>query len=250
MSWVKLDDRIFDNPKIAALSDTAKVAYLEATCYCARELTDGFVPLNKAKGFAGKPKVVQELVPHLWETAPGGFRVHDYLKYNPTRVKVLAEREAAQRRMFGLRSAEQPANNPRSSDAPVNPVSPSSSSPEHPEPEPTPQNARAATKARKTVEFHPTTEPPWPDDTEDGISFESQYVLAYRKRENRDHPGASVTAECRRLERDFGLEACVQIASDHNWEKHPNWYRTKLEDRAKNEPVASGPRIKSYRYDD
>ena len=125
MTWVKLDDRFFDNPKIAALSDAAKVAYLEATCYCARELTDGFVPLNKGNRFAGKARVAQELVPQLWELADGGYRVHDYLKYNPPREKVLAERAAAQRRMFGLRSGEQLANEDRSSDAPVKPVTPS-----------------------------------------------------------------------------------------------------------------------------
>ena len=107
MSWVKLDDRFFDNPKIAALSDAAKCAYLEATCYCARELTDGHVPLNKAKALAGKPRVVQELVPHLWEPANNGFMVHDYLKYNPTREQVLRERASAKRRMFGRRSGEQ-----------------------------------------------------------------------------------------------------------------------------------------------
>ena len=61
MSWVKLDDRYFDNPKIAALSDSAKVAHLESMTYCARELTDGFIPLKKAKAIAGRSRVVQEL---------------------------------------------------------------------------------------------------------------------------------------------------------------------------------------------
>lgn len=111
MSWVKLDDRFFDNPKIAALSADAKVAYLEAATYCARELTDGFVPLIKAKGFAGKARVVVELTPHLWEPVEGGFQVHDYLKYNPTKAQVLAERKAAQSRMFAIRSSDVRANN-------------------------------------------------------------------------------------------------------------------------------------------
>lgn len=132
MSWVKLDDRIFDNPKIAALSDTAKVAYLESVCYCARELTDGFIPNKKALGLAGKPRIVQEITPHLWEIAPGGFMVHDYLKYNPTRAQVLAEREGAKRRKFGRSSGELSANFERTSGdgsgevhpPPVDPVNP------------------------------------------------------------------------------------------------------------------------------
>ena len=93
MSWFKLDDRIFDNPKIAALSDRAKVAFLESGTYCARELTDGFVPLNKAKAIAGTARALKELVPGLWEPVAGGYRIHDYLDYNPTRAQVLATKQ-------------------------------------------------------------------------------------------------------------------------------------------------------------
>ena len=142
MSWVKLDDRFFDNPKIAPISDAAQLAYLKATCYCARELTDGFVALKKAREYA-TAKVIKELVPGLWEPCEGGFRVHDYLKYNPTRVKALAEREAARSRMFSRRSGEHLPNNEGTSegslDSPVKPVSPSFSDPPDPV-EPTPQS--------------------------------------------------------------------------------------------------------------
>lgn len=141
MSWVKLDDRIFDNPKIAALSDAAKVAYLEATCYCARELTDGFIPMNKAKALAGKPRVIQELIPQLWEPTSSGFRVHDYLKYNPTREQVVREREAAKRRMSGIRSGEQtPEQQGEVHPPPVDPVNPDPPfDPENPPPAPAPE---------------------------------------------------------------------------------------------------------------
>lgn len=107
MSWVKLDDRIFDNPKIAVLSAEAKVAYLKSITYCARELTDGRIPRPIAHEYAGKPKVVRELVPALWETPDTlTYGVHDYLKYNPTRAQVEAERSAARRRMNGRTSPE------------------------------------------------------------------------------------------------------------------------------------------------
>lgn len=92
MTWVKLDDRFFDNPKIAAISDAGQLAVLKAFTYCARALTDGYIPLKKAKEYAS-PKVVKELVPGLWEPCEGGFRVHDYLAYNPTRAEVLKQRQ-------------------------------------------------------------------------------------------------------------------------------------------------------------
>lgn len=127
MTWFKLDDRFFDNPKIAALSDAAQLAYIKGGTYCARELTDGFIPFRKAREYA-TPKVIKELVPGLWETCGEGFKVHDYLKYNPTREQVQTERDAAKRRMFALRSGEQHANGNGSSDAPVPlPVTPSRS---------------------------------------------------------------------------------------------------------------------------
>lgn len=136
MTWVKLDDRFFDNPKIAAISDAGQLAVLKAFTYCARELTDGFIPLKKAKEYAS-PKVVKELVPGLWEPCAGGFRVHDFLQYNPTRAQVLAEREAARRRMSRRTSDELQAKDERISDAPVPDPVPTSRSP-IPDPIPTP----------------------------------------------------------------------------------------------------------------
>lgn len=119
MSWVKLDDAFFDHPKIANLSDAAKVAYLEGICYCNRNLTDGFIPYKKAQDMAGKSRVIAELVPALWELTERGFTVHDYLDYQPAREQVLAQREAARQRMFGKRAQDVRPNIARSSPAPT-----------------------------------------------------------------------------------------------------------------------------------
>ena len=35
----------------------------------------------------------------LWEEVPGGYQIHDYLQYQPSKAKVMAERAAAQERM-------------------------------------------------------------------------------------------------------------------------------------------------------
>lgn len=118
MSWVRIDDAMPDSLKIAPLSDAAFRAYVTSICYCARSLSDGFVPAKKAKEFASKPKVVKELVPALWEPVEDGYQVHDYLHYNPTRETVLAEREKAKARMQRVRSPEQGANIGGSSPSP------------------------------------------------------------------------------------------------------------------------------------
>ncbi len=103
MTWFRLEDSFFENPKIAALSDAAQLSYLKGALYCARELTDGFIPLRKAKQFA-TPKSIKELVPDLWAPTADGYSIHDYLQYNPTKADVLAKRETARRRMYNKRS--------------------------------------------------------------------------------------------------------------------------------------------------
>ncbi len=136
MSWARLDDAMPESRKIADLSDAAFRAYVRSICYGARNLTDGYVPERLAHEMAGK--AIRELAPALWHPLPAlcpncvalttkaaaeipaaGFYVHDYLEYNPPKTQVLAERAAAQRRMFALRSGEQHTNNAGSSLAPV-----------------------------------------------------------------------------------------------------------------------------------
>ncbi len=123
MPWVRFDDMMPDHPKIAALSDAAFRAHVTAICYSARNLTDGFIPAKKGKEFAGRPRAIQELVPALWVAVEGGYMVHDYLKYQPTREQVLSERDAAKTRMQVARSGGVRANkyrtNGRTSLAPV-----------------------------------------------------------------------------------------------------------------------------------
>lgn len=108
-----------DSLKIMPLSDAAFRAYVTSICFAARNLTDGFVPLKKAKEFGGRARIIQELVPSLWEVAEGGFMVHDYLQYNPTRETVLDEREKAKARMSAARSGDVRPNIGRSSLSPT-----------------------------------------------------------------------------------------------------------------------------------
>lgn len=126
MSWVKLDDHMPQNLKVNALSDAAFRAYVTSICYCASNLTDGFITTRQAREWAGKPRVMQEMMPGLWEVCDGGFMVHDYLKYNPTRAQVEAERAAARKRMgkppLSEERAKRVENFARNSEAPVKPI--------------------------------------------------------------------------------------------------------------------------------
>lgn len=61
--------------------------------------------------------------------------------------------------------------------------------------------------------------------------FPGQYVWHYEQREGK-HPGGAAVAAASEIERQYGRDACVQVAADLNWEKPPNYLRPILEDRA------------------
>jgi hypothetical protein len=110
VTWVRLDDGMSDHPKIAALSNAALGAMVRALCYCARNLTDGFVPAAAMHRLSSAGERRELIAGGVLDEVEGGYQVHDYLDYQPSRTKVLRDREAAKRRMGLLRGGS-----PRSS---------------------------------------------------------------------------------------------------------------------------------------
>jgi hypothetical protein len=98
MPWVKLDDQFADHPKIAAAGPLASWLHVCGLCYCARFLTDGFIPNGQIRKLADLDNTVEladKLVEvGIWEKVEGGYQIHDYLEYNPSREQVLATRQA------------------------------------------------------------------------------------------------------------------------------------------------------------
>ena len=88
MVWVRLDDTFPEHPKIIGLPAEAFRTHVCGICYCARNLTDGFVPGAAVNGAASELVVVG-----LWDRVESGYQIHDYLDFNPSKAKVLAERE-------------------------------------------------------------------------------------------------------------------------------------------------------------
>lgn len=105
MSWVRTSDDAPDHPKLIGLTDAAYALWHRALSYCNRQLTDGFVPAGAVPALSRSTKpgdAAKELVTaKLWEVAEGGFQVHDFLDYQPSKAKVEKEKreksEAKQR---------------------------------------------------------------------------------------------------------------------------------------------------------
>jgi hypothetical protein len=121
MSWAKFDDQYPDHPKIVEVGPLGMALHTAATCYCARYLTNGFIPKNqitKLLNLEGilvenngvshavtNKEITEELLRvGLFESAPGGYKIHDYLKYNPNADQVKAEREVTRLRQEKWRS--------------------------------------------------------------------------------------------------------------------------------------------------
>jgi len=102
MPWVKFDDQYADHPKLDDVSDAAFRLHVTATCFASRYLTDGFIKhstLPKLCRHDDPEAIANELVDAgLFDLAEGGYVVHDYLDYNPSKAEVEARTELRRRR--------------------------------------------------------------------------------------------------------------------------------------------------------
>lgn len=121
MPWFRVDDQLHAHPKVLALFDgpcagEALGLWLLAGSWCAMNLTDGELPGGALRRLGFGPEAAAELVRvGLWDALEaGGYRFNDWLTYNPSREKVLSDRDAAAKRMREQR-AERRANRKRSS---------------------------------------------------------------------------------------------------------------------------------------
>jgi len=132
MSWFKLDDQFHSQPKVIAAGNAAIGLYCRLGTYCADKLTDGFVADAIAKSMGTSRELGALLdcpIPDtrsLLTPVRGGFLIRDYLDFNPTREKVLADREAAKLRMKHRRGStdvpdDVPANVQANGDANTTP---------------------------------------------------------------------------------------------------------------------------------
>ena len=151
MTWVRIDENFAQHPKVAKAGPLGIALHVAALCYCNRHLTDGFVPKQIActlLDFSGLgmrmwdgemvgggrdaewSMVVDDLVDAgLWRPTEGGWFIHDYLDYQPSKQQVQRLKEVRSKtgRRGGQASAEQrstkvEANSQAKPQAKINPV--------------------------------------------------------------------------------------------------------------------------------
>lgn len=152
MSWVRLDDGFAEHPKLLDVGALAGWLWVCGLAYCNRQKArDGFIPEAKMPHLypvPGASKLAQKLIDaRLWEKVKGGYMVHDYHDYQPTKdhSEVVSQARAEAGRRGGNRSGEtrrskreancfdaSEANGQQKSEAKLNPV------PSRPDPIPDP----------------------------------------------------------------------------------------------------------------
>ena len=101
MTWTKLDDGFWSEPRILAVGNEAAGVFARILSYCGRHETDGAVPEEVAR-FIGRTKKLDELVGvGLLEKLDNGYLVPDFLRFNPSRAQLEAKREADRKRKAG-----------------------------------------------------------------------------------------------------------------------------------------------------
>jgi hypothetical protein len=116
MPWVRFDDQYPIHRKVKPLSDSEMRFHIEAIFWCARNLTDGFVPAEDVSDVSAvrRPhKVIPCLVArgllheagHVCQSPKcppslggDGWMIHDYFDYQPSKQKVTTERDAKAQR--------------------------------------------------------------------------------------------------------------------------------------------------------
>lgn len=111
MPWGKLDDSLYDHPKLDKLGRQRMACaglWAVSISWCNRRLTDGFVPLSRVALLGGTVAQADHLVKAgLFEKVPEGYQVHDFLDFNDSKEYVLARRAKDAERQRVQRESKQ-----------------------------------------------------------------------------------------------------------------------------------------------
>lgn len=98
MTWVRLDDGFWSHPRIEHVGNEAAGAFCRALSYCGFHLSDGWISPGAAS-YIAKDRVWAKLVENgLVEEVDPGYRIPNYLEFNPSKEKVEEERRKAAER--------------------------------------------------------------------------------------------------------------------------------------------------------
>jgi hypothetical protein len=127
MAWARFDDHFDDDPDCDIVGEVGICLFVCSITWASRNLTNGFIPEARVRKLAGGDASTVALLTSAavrwWVPVDGGYQIRNYLRYNPSRDDVMAERQRAADRKQGSRDRR------RSADAVTSPVTDAVTSP-------------------------------------------------------------------------------------------------------------------------
>jgi hypothetical protein len=162
MTWVRLDDGFYTHPKARAAGLQGRALYIAALCWSNQNLTDGHIPTDSLALICAyaevKPTVAKKLAElGLWDVTDGGWQIHDFHEYQPTRESVERDRRQAKERMQAMRIRKRSAG--------VTPALRRNKAERSPEVRSTPSRPLSSTESSSYTES--SSDPSYPQDDDD-----------------------------------------------------------------------------------
>jgi hypothetical protein len=113
MPWGRLDDSLYDHPKLDALPADRRLEaiglWARAISWCNRFLTDGNVPRDRVVKLDGTLELADLLVAAgLFERTATGYAIHDFLRFNDSRTQIEERRHREAERKAAWRAGKRP----------------------------------------------------------------------------------------------------------------------------------------------
>lgn len=94
MPWFKVDDTLAFHAKVMAAGNGAIGLWTRAGAWSMQQLTDGFVPTHVARQLGNIREARRLCDAGLWIEKDDGYQFHEWDQRQPSRAKVMSERDA------------------------------------------------------------------------------------------------------------------------------------------------------------
>lgn len=105
MPWFKVDDTLAFHGKTLAAGNAAIGLWVRAGSWSMQTLSDGFIPTKVARQLGTQREADRLVAAGLWDEKDDGYVFHEWVQRQPSRVQILADREAATERQRRAREA-------------------------------------------------------------------------------------------------------------------------------------------------
>lgn len=94
MPWFRIDDQSATHDKVVDAGNAAWGAFCRMGAHSANRGTDGFIPAATARLYASEEELIALVRVRLLDIVDGGYRLHDYLEWNPSAAEIDAMKRA------------------------------------------------------------------------------------------------------------------------------------------------------------